>query len=71
VDVVVVPHWSGPRADWLKAVDKAALGALVLGLPEESGILFENGQLTAVGRLPTHVVREGVEVGVGHTIALP
>jgi peptidase E len=69
--VVAVPHWSGPRADWLRAVDGAVEDAFVLGLPEESGILVENGQLTAVGRLPTYVVREGVEVGVGHTIPLP
>lgn len=69
--VVVVPHWDGPRADWLKTLDAEVDKALVLGIPEESGILSEEGRLTALGRRPTHAVREGSEVGVGHTIPLP
>lgn len=69
--VVVVPHWKGPRADWLKTLDDEVDNALVLGIPEESGILLENGQLRALGRRPTVIVREAVEVGVGHTIPLP
>lgn len=69
--VVVVPHWDGLRADWLKTIDAEVDNALVLGIPEESGILLEDGQLTALGQRPTHAVREGVEVGVGHTIRLP
>jgi cyanophycinase-like exopeptidase len=69
--VVVVPHWDGARADWLKTLDAEVDIALVLGIPEESGILLDGGQLKALGRRPTHVVREGVEVGVGHTMVLP
>ena len=66
--VLVVPHWSGPRADWLKTVDAEVDDCLVLGIPEESGVLVENGQITALGRYPTYAVREGVEVGVGDTL---
>jgi cyanophycinase-like exopeptidase len=70
-DVVVVPHWNGPRANWLKAINARVDNGLVLGIPEESGILLENGELTAVGKRATHLVREELDVGVGHTIRMP
>jgi cyanophycinase-like exopeptidase len=69
--VVVVPHWRGPRADWHKAIDGAVDKALVLGIAEESGILLDDGALSALGQRPSLAVREDVVVGVGHTIRLP
>lgn len=68
--VVVVPHWRGPRADWLKAIDAKVDNALVLGIAEESGILLDDGQLTGLGQRPSLAVREDAVVGVGHTIRL-
>ena len=55
---LVVPHWSGAgREDWLAAArDAAPSGTLVLGLPEESGVLVADGGLTAVGRSASRLV---------------
>lgn len=65
-DVVVVPHWSGGRSDWLLAVDGAVpAGVSILGLPEESGVVVRGGQLRAVGRFATHLIREGRDLPVG------
>lgn len=66
-EAVVVPHWQGPREDWLRAVERGT----VLGLPEESGVLVEGGALTAVGRRPSHVWGGAGEVRVGSRIPLP
>lgn len=67
-DVLVVPHWSGPRADWLRAIEDAVpADVTVLGLPEQSGVLVEDGALTAVGAAPTALVREGRELALGET----
>ena len=69
-DLLVLPHWSGPRGrePWLRAVDRAVPAGLpVLGLPEESGVLVEDGQLTAVGSAPTAVVSDGSELALGST----
>lgn len=64
--VVVVPHWRGERADWLSAVSGAVpAGTTVLGLPEESGVLVEDGVLTAVGQRPTRLVAEDRDLPVG------
>ncbi len=57
-EVLVVPHWSGGREDWLRAVDRAVpADTVVLGLPEESGVLVQGSTWTAVGRAPTRLVR--------------
>ena len=59
-DVLVVPHWSGGRSDWLDAVERAVpADVTVLGIPEQSGVLVEAGTLTAVGHAATTLVRSG------------
>lgn len=68
--VAVVPHWDGPRPDWLEALGREAPEAQVLGIPERSGVVLDAGRLTALGSSPTQLVREGREVGVGRTIGL-
>lgn len=68
-DVAVVPHWDGRRKDWLAALD--AVGACtVLGLPEESGLLLEDGQATALGRKAVRFVRERRDLGVGSRVPM-
>lgn len=69
--VLVVPHWSGPRGDWLRAVDAAVpAGTVVLGIPEESGVAVYAGRLTAVGRTATRLVREDRDLPVGTSVPL-
>ncbi len=72
-DVAVVPHWSGgsSRGDWLRALD-AALPAstTMLGLPEESGVLVEEGVLTAVGSAPTRLIAAQVDLAPGERWSL-
>lgn len=69
-DLSVVPHWSGgsSRADWLRAL--ASTGTVVLGIPEESGVLVEGDRLTAVGVAPTELVAEGQVLPLGETVEL-
>ena len=56
--VLVVPHWSGPRGDWLRAVDAGTPPDTdVLGIPEESGVLVGDGGWRPVGRSPVRLVR--------------
>ena len=59
--VVVVPHWSGSgRADWLAAVEAAVPpDVMVLGIPEQSGVVVADGTLSAVGRAGTSELRTG------------
>ena len=69
-DLVVVPHWSGgsSRGEWLRAVDETVpSGVHVVGLPEESGVLVQDGELTAVGRSPAALVTEGRELARGES----
>ncbi len=62
-NTLVVPHWSGGRDDWLRAVEGAVPPEVdVLGVPEESGVLVHGGELTAVGRSPTTLIRQGREL---------
>lgn len=67
----VVPHWTGAssRGDWLRALE--ASGTVVLGLPEESGVVVRDGIVTAVGTTGTTVVRTGelLEVGSSRPLA--
>jgi peptidase E len=51
---VVVPHFDGKRTAWVRV----ALGAspTVLGIPECSGVLVEDGRLTALGVTPTTMI---------------
>ena len=72
--VLVVPHWSGgsSRGDWLRAIDEGVPDDVqVLGLPEESGVLVEDGVLTAVGRQPTRLVSDARELRVGESWRVP
>lgn len=69
-DVLVLPHWSDAagRDDWLRVVDGAVpAGTLVLGIPEESGVVVLDGSLTAVGRSATTVVGTGARLAPGRT----
>ena len=65
--IVVVPHWHGARADWLAVIGEG----LVLGLPEESGVLIEKGRMTAVGVRDVRLIRERADLSVGHTLPAP
>ncbi len=59
VPYVTVPHWEGDRAPWLRAIDKHVPAEIeVLGIPEESGVLIQEGVLTAVGARGSRLVRE-------------
>ncbi len=68
-DVLVLPHWSGAgRADWLRAVEATVpAGVEVLGIPEQSGVLVEDGSCTAVGTAATSLLRSGGRVELGAT----
>jgi cyanophycinase-like exopeptidase len=68
-DVAVVPHWDGRRDDWVAALE-AAGATTVLGLPEESGLLLEDGEATALGRKAVRFVRERRDLGVGSRIPM-
>lgn len=66
--ILVVPHWSGgsSRADWLRAISNGVPDHLqVVGLAEESGVVFEDGVLTAVGQHATALVSDDRELAVG------
>lgn len=68
--VLVVPHWSGgsSRGDWLRSIDDGLPdGVQVIGLAEESGVLVEDGVLTAVGKAPMALVGLDREVPVGQS----
>jgi cyanophycinase-like exopeptidase len=67
---VVVPHWSGgsSRGDWLRAISAGAPdGTVVLGLPEESGVVLQGERATAVGRWPSCWVAEERDLPPGTT----
>ncbi len=69
-DLLVIPHWSGgsSRADWLRAIKEGVPDEVqVVGIPEESGLLVEGGQLTAVGLQPTWLVGEERDLALGET----
>ena len=68
-DTVVVPHWSGNHQDWLTAIDAAVPPRVtVLGLSEESGVVVDHAGWTAVGRSPSFLPRQGVELAVGSVL---
>lgn len=72
--LVVVPHWSGgsSRGEWLRAVEETVPpGVHVVGLPEESGVLVQDGSLTAVGKAATALVTEGRDLAVGQAWQRP
>ena len=66
--VLVIPHWSGrsSREDWLDAIEsEVPQDVVVLGIPEESGVLVAGQGRTAVGRSVTTLVRERRELPPG------
>jgi cyanophycinase-like exopeptidase len=72
--VIVVPHWSGgsSRSDWLRAIkDGVPADVEVLGLPEESGVVVENGVLTSVGKTPTTLVSQKRDLPLGESWRVP
>ena len=69
--LLVVPHWSG-ASGWLRAVEQEVPPDVqVVGLPEQSGVLVEDGVLTAVGSAPTALVTAAQELAVGQRWRLP
>lgn len=72
--VLVVPHWSGgsSRREWLRAI-RATVPAttVVLGLPEESGVLVEGRHLVALGRSSSRRVHDGQDLLPGRSWVLP
>lgn len=71
--VLVVPHWAGAgRGDWLRAVEAAVPpDVAVLGLPEESGVLLEDGAVTAVGVADSSWIRPAGRLPRGTSSPLP
>ncbi|MEO6204685.1 MAG: Type 1 glutamine amidotransferase-like domain-containing protein [Mycobacteriales bacterium] len=72
-DVAVIPHWSGgsSRGDWLRALAAHLPGSTaLLGVPEESGVLVENGVLTAVGRTSTRLLGLELDLESGQSWTL-
>ena len=72
-DVTVIPHWSGgsSRGDWLRALAANLPGSTALiGLPEASGVLVEDGVLTAVGAAPTRLLGPEIDLEPGQTWTL-
>lgn len=71
VPVVVVPHWTGRRDDWLVAV-RAVVPAHVevLGLPEAAGVVVDAGRLTALGAVPVQLLTTGRAMSAGDTWTL-
>ena len=64
--VLVLPHWSGGRADWLRAVDAGVpADTLLLGVPEESGVVVRSGQLTPAGRSAPRLLRQDRDLAAG------
>ncbi len=68
--LVAVPHWSGgsSRGEWLRAVEETVpSGVHVVGLPEESGLLVQDGSMTAVGSGPAALVTAGRTLPLGES----
>jgi cyanophycinase len=57
---VVVPHYDGKRAGWVRAALDAE--PAVLAIPECSGVLVDGGRLTAVGVAPSMLITAAEEV---------
>jgi cyanophycinase len=51
---VVVPHFDGSSTAWVRAGLSAA--PAVLGIPENSGVLVNGAELTAIGRRPSTLI---------------
>jgi cyanophycinase len=51
---VVVPHFDGQRTAWVRA--GLAVAPAVLGIPENSGVIVDGGELTALGQSPSTLI---------------
>lgn len=70
--VLVVPHWTGGREDWLRAVRGGTpAGTVVLGIPEECGVLVQDGAMTVLGSAVVRVLPVGQDRSPGHTWPAP
>ena len=70
--VAVLPHWTaGGRGDWQRGLSEADPGLQLLGVPEESGVVLENGVLTAVGQTPTRLLSQDRDLAPGQRWQLP
>lgn len=66
--LLVLPHYRGDRPEWQRVIDAGVPREVeVLGLPEESGVLVQDGQVTAVGGRPTRLVRAEQDLAPGQT----
>ena len=72
-DLAVIPHWSGSsgRGDWLRALQVLPDSTVLLGVPEESGVVVEDGVLTAVGSAPTRLLGLDLDLEPGQSWTLP
>lgn len=71
--LLVVPHWSGgsSRGEWLRAVEHTVPDDVqVVGLPEQSGVRIDGGELTAVGAQPAQLVTQQRELPLGRSWSL-
>jgi cyanophycinase-like exopeptidase len=72
---LVLPHWQDSRRGQADALRQGLpAGAVVLGLPEQSGLLVHDGQVTALGHAPSTLLgrdRRVLEPGGTATLAEP
>lgn len=72
VPFVTVPHWTGDRAPWLRKLDRTIPeDAVVVGIPEESGLLVQGDTLTAVGQQGTRLIRQQRDLAPGDSVLAP
>lgn len=72
--LVVLPHWSGGtgRGDWLRSIEEAVpSGVQAVGIPEQSGVLVEDGALTPVGSAGPELVPQGHVLELGRAWRRP
>lgn len=70
--MLVLPHYQQGQPDWLRAVDaRVPPDTVVLGLPEESGVLVRDRTVTALGQAPSRLVREERDLAPGMSWQAP
>lgn len=68
-DTLVLPHWSGGREDWLRVVRGAVpRETVLLGIPEESGVLVDGTTLTGVGQAGASLLGQDTVLEVGTSV---
>jgi cyanophycinase-like exopeptidase len=72
VPVVTIPHWDGDRPPWQRAIaEHVPADVPVVGIPEESGLLLQEGVLVAIGQRPTRLVSEQRDLALSETWPAP